>query len=129
MLIPIGLFDRSSFVRNLIFSFGDPICSPTITYNMNILSGFRFSETICAAIDWEAFYRINKIRGKWIYTDEILMYHRIHDESETSKKIEFSRRTEEERIMFQKYWPKPIAEIILRQYVKAQKANITAKEK
>jgi len=31
--------------------------------------------------------------------------------------------------MFQKYWPKPIAEIILRQYVKAQKANITAKEK
>lgn len=123
MLIPFKMFKGSRFVRDRVFSFGDPICSPTITYNMSVLSDFRFSETVCGAIDWEALYRINKLGGRWIFTDKTLMYHRIHEGTETSNTIENNKRTKEEYDLFRNYWPECIVKLIMKQYSKAQLAN------
>lgn len=123
MLLPFLFFNENRFLRNRMLSFGYPICSPTTTYNMEYLHGFKFSETVCGAIDWEAFYRINKIKGKWLYNPKRLMYHRIHADSETSNTIIDQKRTEEEYMMFKKYWPDSIVKLLMKYYVKAQDAN------
>lgn len=123
MLQPFKFFKSSRFVRNRVFSFGYPICSPTATYNKDILSDFKFSEIVCGAIDWEAFYRINLIKGRWYYSKKRLIKHRIHTDSETSSAILTSKRTNEEEMMFRYYWPDFMVKIIMKFYVKAQKTN------
>lgn len=124
MLQPFKVFTRSRFIRNRVLSFGYPICSPTATYNRNILGAdFRFSEVVCGAIDWEAFYRINMIPGVWHYSAKRLILHRIHSESETSNAILNNKRTAEEQMMFEKYWPPFIVRILMKFYTKAQKTN------
>lgn len=123
MLQPMKIFKGSRFIRNRVMSFGYPICSPSATYNKDILGDFKFSETICGAIDWEAYYRINKLKGKWYYSKKRLVHHRIHSESETSNAILNNKRTSEERMMFSKYWPKFIVNFLMKFYVKAQETN------
>ena len=123
MLQPFKIFSGSRFVRNRVMSFGYPICSPTATYNKNIIGDFKFSETVCGAIDWEAHYRINKIRGSWYYSKKRNMLHRIHSDSETSNAIINNKRTQEETMMFEKYWPKFIVKLLMKFYINAQKTN------
>jgi len=124
MLIPFKVFNNNNFIRNRVLSLGSPICCPSVTYNKEKLRQFKFSESVSATVDWEAFYRINKKKGLWIYSSNRLMYHRIHAESETTNAIFFNKRTEEEKEMFRKYWPNLIADFLNSYYIKAQEKNI-----
>lgn len=123
MLLAMKMGTNSNFIRDRVLSMGSPICCPAVTYNKSMLEGFRFSDNVSATVDWDAFYRINKYKGKWFYTNETLMYHRIHSGSETSASIEKNERTIEELNMFKRYWPKPIAEKLINYYSKAQLTN------
>ena len=114
---------NSRFIRDRVMSMGSPICCPAVTYNRNLLIGFKFSGEVSATVDWDAFYRINRIKGKWYYTNENLMYHRIHNGSETSAAIENNERTQEELKMFRRYWPKLVAEKLNNCYSRAQLTN------
>ena len=58
-----------------------------------------------------------------IYISKELIQHRIHEESETSNLIENNVRLEEDLIMLEKYWPKPIAKFIMKFYKNAIKTN------
>ena len=51
------------------------------------------------------------------------MVHRIHQDSETTVNTENQNRELEERMMYLRYWPKPIVELLMKYYVKNQKAN------
>lgn len=51
------------------------------------------------------------------------MYNRIHPDSETTKLVENSIRKKEDREMFEKFWPKPIAGILAGFYTKSEKSN------
>lgn len=123
MLFVMKVGTISNFIRNRVLSMGSPICCPAVTYNKAMLEGFRFSANVSATVDWDAFYRINRYKGKWFYTNEKLMYHRIHSGSETSASIEKNERTIEELNMFKRYWPKPVAEKLISYYSKAQLTN------
>lgn len=58
-----------------------------------------------------------------------LMYHRIHEESETSIIIGDNVRTKEDYEMFCMFWPKPIAKVLTRFYASSQKSNdVTGKQ-
>ena len=51
------------------------------------------------------------------------MVHRIHEDSETTANTENQNREVEEFMMYQRYWPKPIVKLLMKYYVKNQKAN------
>ena len=64
-----------------------------------------------------------KYKENFLYINKELMQHRIHEESETSNLIENNIRLEEDLIMLNKFWPKPIAKFIMYFYGKAIKTN------
>ena len=51
------------------------------------------------------------------------MYHRIHSESETTNAISDNKRTEEDWLMFNKFWPKCIAKVFMKFYINSQESN------
>ena len=125
MLLPlrIHLFQKSRWIRRRILSFGSPICCPSVTFAVNNLPEVIFENNYRACEDWEAWEKISKLKGEFLYMPKMLMGHRIHNESETTATIGDNKRTKEEYEMFCKFWPKPIAKAILKQYSKGQKFN------
>ena len=113
----------SRFARRRVLSMGSPICCPSITYyKPNLmepvfLNGFRSNE------DWEAEERISQLDGEFIFCNKILTYHRIHEDSETSKIIHDSKRSEEDYAMYRKFWPSGIARILTKLYSSSEKSN------
>ena len=104
MLLPLHLkiFHNSIFVRRRVLSFGCPICCDE---------------------DWQAWELLSRKRGAFVYCNRILMYHRIHDGSETSAILGDSARGNEDFQMFCKFWPKPIARLLTRAYSSSEKSN------
>lgn len=51
------------------------------------------------------------------------MTHRIYEESETSAIIADNKRSEEDFVMYSKFWPKCITKILVKLYANAQKSN------
>ena len=104
-------------------AFGNPICCPAVTYNLEKLKNFYFDEGMKVSLDWYAWYKISEYKGRFVYVSDKLMCHRIHEESETSKTIADNTRSKEDLYMYQLFWPKWIANILMKQYVKSQKTN------
>lgn len=125
MLLPIRLpgAERSRWIRRRILSFGSPICCPSVTYYKKNLPYAVFQHTFIACEDWEAWEMLSKIRGEFLYCHRPLVGHRIHEGSVTSSIIRQNKRSEEEIIMFRKFWPEFIARQINREYAKAQSSN------
>lgn len=123
MLGTMNIFKGSNFWRRRVMSVGNPICCPAVTYNLKKLVNFSFNEEMKVSLDWLAWYDISGYKGKFLYTKKELMWHRIHDESETSNMISDNTRTKEDVIMFNKFWPKPIANFIMKFYAKSQETN------
>ncbi|MDO5131388.1 MAG: glycosyltransferase [Eubacteriales bacterium] len=125
MLLPIRLpfAQRSRWIRRRILSFGSPICCPSVTFAKENLPYAVFRHGFRACEDWEAWEMISKRKGDFLYCPEPLMGHRIHEDSETSAIIGDNLRSEEEYIMFRKFWPAPAARLLNRKYASAQKSN------
>lgn len=123
LLSGLSLFPQSKTWRHFILSFGNSICCPAVTYNMDKLKGFQFNEQMRTNLDWYAWYRINQYKGRFSYIPKPLMHHRIHQESETSQTIADNTRTKEDLIMFELFWPKPIAGLLNSLYIKGQDSN------
>lgn len=123
MLLTLSMFPSSNFWRKGILAFGNPICCPAVSYNMEILSDFRFNETMKVSLDWLAWYEISKYSGRFSYISEELVLHRIHENSETTNTISDNTRTKEDIYMFYKFWPKKIADLIMKVYIKSQNTN------
>lgn len=125
MLMPlrIKMFWKSRFVRRRILSMGDPICCPAVTFNLYNVQRPIFSDGFKSCEDWEAWEKLSRSKGKFIYINEPLMCHRIHEESATTEIIHDNARVQENFIMYCKFWPKPIANFINHFYTKSEKSN------
>ena len=123
MLKTLNLMPASRFWRNRVLAFGNPISCPAVTYNLEALRDFRFDEEMRVSLDWYAWYKISAYKGRFAYTQKKLMCHRIHGESETTKTISDNTRTKEDLFMYQLFWPKWVAKLINKAYMKSQDAN------
>lgn len=125
LLFPLRgrLFKGSTFVRRRSLSLGSAICCPAVTYAANNLPDPVFTVRYRSDEDWEAWERISKLKGDFLYDSTIQMGHRIHEESETSLIIGDNARSLEDYEMFCKFWPAPIAKILTKFYSKSQKSN------
>lgn len=125
MLFPLRfrVFWKSRWVRRRILSFGTPICCPSVTFAKSNLPEAVFQNGFRSDEDWEAWEKLSRYKGSFIFCNKILTYHRIHKESETTKILNDSKRGGEDFIMFCKFWPKPIAKILTRLYGKSENSN------
>lgn len=125
MLAPlkIVLLQKSKFVRRRILSLGCPICCPSVTFVKDNLPETVFQKGYRSDEDWQAWEMISRHRGDFIYVSEVSMYHRIHEESETSIIIGDNARSQEDYEMFCKFWPKPIAKFLTKLYSTSEKSN------
>lgn len=123
MLSVMAWFPKSVFWRKRVLAFGNPIACPAVTYDLENLSGFRFDENLKVSLDWYAWYQIALKRGRFHFVPKVLMSHRIHEESETTNNIENNNRSAEDLMMYELFWPQPIAKFLMGFYVKSQETN------
>lgn len=125
MLLPLRIpaFRGSRFVRRRVLSLGDPICCPAVTFCLTGAKRPIFAHGFRSCEDWEAWEKLSRLKGEFIYLAEPLMCHRIHGESATTAILEDNARVEENYIMYCKFWPKWIARIINHYYTKSEKSN------
>lgn len=118
----LSLFNNKTYQRR-IYSFGNFICCPAVSYNMARLSDFKFDESLRMALDWDAWERIMRRPGFVKYIPEKLMAHRIHSDSETSANTIDKNREKEEYDMFRRYWGEKMSQFLMKIYVNNQKGN------
>ncbi|WP_341349113.1 DUF6020 family protein [Eubacterium xylanophilum] len=125
MLIPMRIFAfrNSKFIRRRVLSMGCPICCPSVTMFKENCPRRVFSHGFRSDEDWEAWEKLSRRSGAFVYNKEILMYHRIHEDSETSKILGDNARTEEDFVMFSKFWPKGIARFLTKVYGTSEESN------
>ncbi|MCH4168064.1 MAG: glycosyltransferase family 2 protein [Streptococcaceae bacterium] len=118
----MSLFNSRWYQRR-IYAFGNFICCPAVSYNLIRLRDFKFDESLKMTLDWDAWERIMRLPGQIKFIPEKLMYHRIHQDSETTVNTLDQNREIEEYQMFQRYWPNFFAKLLMKFYVGNQKGN------
>lgn len=119
----IGAFSSSIFVRRRVLSMGDPICCPSVMFCLKNLQQPIFRNYYRSCEDWEAWEKLSKEKGDFLYVAEPLMCHRIHEDSETSKIIQDGKRVQENYEMYCKFWPASLAGLINHFYTDSEKSN------
>lgn len=114
---------KSKFIRRRILSFGCPICCPSVTFVKDNLPKTVFEKGYRSDEDWQAWEKISKYKGSFVYVDKMLMGHRIHEESETSIILGDNARSKEDFEMFCKFWPRAIAGLLTKLYSVSEKSN------
>ena len=125
MLFPLRfwIFWKSRFIRRRILSFGSPICCPSVSFVKKNCPDVVFSHGFRASEDWEAWEKLSRLPGSFVYNPKVLTFHRIHEESETSKILGDHARVREDYIMFRKFWPSRIAKWLVGFYSKSEDSN------
>lgn len=115
---------NSKFLRRRILAFGCAICCPSVTYVKDRFPEEPFQVGCKADLDWQAWEKYSKLKGAFCYVNKPVMGHRVHEESETSNVIgDGQGRTTEDYEMYRKFWPKWIADILIKFYAKGQDSN------
>lgn len=114
---------QHKWIKRNALRFGTPIGCPAVTFVKKNVPKEKFQCELKCDVDWYAWEKLSKEKGHFIYIKDKLMGHRISLESTTTEIINNGIRTKEDLIMFQKFWPKPIAKLINHFYVKSEKNN------
>ena len=107
--------DRT-WVKKLVFILGNPICCPANTYQKKALGEPLVRSEYSFALDWDNLLRLAVEPGRFICLERPLLYYRVHPDATTKACIRDNRREQEEREMFGRFWPKPLAGIIMNFY-------------
>ncbi len=110
-------------VRRRALSLGCPICCPAVTISKKACPEPPYRIAMKCSLDWDTWETLSKIEGDFWYSTEILMYHRIHQESATTELIEDNTRSTEDLEMLRRFWPRPLAACIGHFYAKSEKSN------
>lgn len=111
------------FIKRGILAFGNPICCPSVTFVKDNMPYPVFENHFKSNLDWEAWEKVSSREGSFEFSSKILMYHRIHGESETSALISDKGRNKEDYEMLCKFWPSRIAQIYHKVYSKGEDSN------
>ncbi len=121
--LKIRAFRNSRFVRRRCISLGCAICCPTVMFCLSNLPRPLFNNKYTCVEDWEAWEKFSRLKGAFVYVPRVLLSHRIHQESVTTKTVNNAGRREEDYDMYRKFWPAWIAGILIRKYSEAEKYN------
>lgn len=114
---------KSRFIRRRVLSLGSSICCPSVTFARNNIPNPVFLNHFRTDEDWEAWERLSRLKGSFVFCNRSLTYHRIHGGSETSAVIQETGRSAEDYEMFCKFWPSWIAKLLTKVYSKSEQSN------
>jgi glycosyltransferase involved in cell wall biosynthesis len=106
---------RGPVSLRLLLGLGNPITCPAVTIRLSRSNGFRFRQDLRTNMDWLAWIELAG-RGGVTRVHGSLMRHRAHDQSETARCLSDGARNEEDRMIFERLWPRPLAFILARLY-------------
>lgn len=124
MLLPAKsrFLARTKAGKWMLQCLGDPITHPSVVCVMKEMPDVCFREEYIASMDWDLWQRLSKQEGSFVYVKDVLLYHRMNDENQTSILFKSTNaRYNEEYNIFCRFWPKPIAKLIMLFYKKAAK--------
>jgi glycosyltransferase involved in cell wall biosynthesis len=121
--MPFNKNIKRIFWKKRMISFGCPIAAPSVMYNLHNVGDFNFTNEFHINMDWDAWYRLTNMKGRFVYINQKLMKHRIHEESATTKGLQNNSRQKEDLMMFERLWPKPIAKLLAVIYAKSYSSN------
>lgn len=101
--------------RRLLFGLGNPVICPAVTINRTNTADFRFREDLRTNMDWLAWIELAE-RGAVTRVAKVLMQHRAHEQSETARCLADGARQQEDRMIFERMWPRPVSDILSRLY-------------
>ena len=122
--MPMKINGKSKRLRKISFSLGNSICCPSVTYKREVMLANPFEQGMRSNLDWKKWVELSQLDGEFTHSDEILMLHRIHEESETSHLLGESARGEEDLEVFRLFWPEQIARAINKVYSNSEKSNV-----
>jgi len=117
---------ESNFLKKSILVFGDAICCPSVTFNLEKIkdSNNLFSPTHKCVLDWLAWLKLANYKGNFTFINKKLIQHRIHESSETSVSLHSGIRAQEEFEVFKSIWGNKIAKLIMWFYSFGHKDNL-----
>jgi hypothetical protein len=121
--MPVKNSIQSIYFKKKMLSFGCPIAAPSVMYHLKKMNDFRFSDQFSINMDWDAWYRLAKMDGSFIYCKEILLVHRIHVDSATTAGLKSFHRQNEDFLMFSRFWPGYLARAFSKMYAFSYKSN------
>lgn len=116
---------RQRIFKRFALRFGSAICCPSVTFVRSELpdQSEPFHDNLSCNLDWQLWEELSRRTGRFVYIPELLMGHRIHEESTTSELIANNRRGKEDLYMLEKFWPRPVARFIEHWYQQAENSN------
>ena len=125
MLTPLKgrMFRNSRVVRRRILSIGSAICCPSVTYVKAKTGDTIFSTEMKVSLDWDQWEKQSRKKGAFVYSPKVLMLHRVHEGSETTRLIADHTRSQEDLEMFRRFWPEGIAKWLETRYAKSEESN------
>lgn len=125
LLFPLRLkyLSRFSFVKRWVLRFGNSICCPAVTFVTDNCPKDIFLSDYKCDVDWFAWEKLSKLKGRFIYNKNKLMGHRISESSTTTDIINNGIRTKEDYEIYCKFWPKWVAKTINKLYKSSEKSN------
>ena len=114
---------RSARARRQLLALGCPIPCPTVMFSRDRLAAFRFEPAFTVNMDWDAWLRLAAMPGAFTWVPDRLVVHRIHDDSETTAALAERRRQDEDRRIFDRIWPRPVAALLARLYARSYASN------
>ena len=105
-----------TWLKKFSLCLGNPICCPATTYNKRVLGEKLFHSDYRFALDWDNLLDLARRPGRFVCEERPLLYYRVHDGATTKACIKDQSRAEEEFDMFCRFWPKPIAQAIMKIY-------------
>jgi hypothetical protein len=92
-------------------------------YNKTAIGQFEFLKDFQCNMVWDAWLRLSAIKGNFMYIKDMLVLHRINDDSQTSRQIKKNVRQKEDRFIFERLWPRPMVIFLSSVYSLATKFN------
>ena len=83
-LFRFKIFNNKQFIKKFIISLGNPICSPTVTYNKEKLTVPIIPDDCKTSWDWNTWTHFAEYKGSFVYIKEAILLKRIHSDSEKS---------------------------------------------
>lgn len=114
----------SQFFKTNALRFGCAIPCPSATLDRD--SGLRFDASLKVDLDWDAWLRLARLPGTFVYLRKPLVQHRVHAGSETTSAIEAGHRQLEDAMMFRQVWPGPLADMLASAYRASYLSNRTS---
>ena len=114
LLTPLRIkcWTNVKFIKRLILRFGNSISCPAVTFVKDNCPKEIFSSDYTCDVDWFAWEKLSKLKGRFSFVSSKLMGHRISLESTTTDIINKGIRTREDYEIYCKFWPKWLANLI-----------------